>query len=310
METRKLINFGKASYVVSLPKQWIKKHSLNKGDILSIAETLDQNLTISPTHKQGIKKQEIKYINTTGKSLQRVHREIVSAYVNDYNIIQLTGKNLKEQAAAIENIMASLIALEIIEHDSEKIIAKDFINTQEISLQELIRKMDLALRSAHNQLHKLKTQKDLNSLLARTQSIKKLRFLAVRVIKHLLEHPSPKNKPADLLIAWEVVRMIKELKTQTVHIARYIMQIHKTDLRIELLKLHIPIEKIYLETINAYYKQDTEAAYTLSSKKKEIFTSLILPLKEHKTPVYVGNVTEIYKQEARALHEFTLRFCS
>ena len=32
MEVRKLIQFGGNSYVISLPKKWIKLHSLEKGD--------------------------------------------------------------------------------------------------------------------------------------------------------------------------------------------------------------------------------------------------------------------------------------
>ena len=39
MNVRKLIRFGKNSYVISLPKQWVDKTKLKKGDLISIDET-------------------------------------------------------------------------------------------------------------------------------------------------------------------------------------------------------------------------------------------------------------------------------
>ena len=33
---RKLISFGKGSYILSMPKDWIAKNNLKKGDLISI----------------------------------------------------------------------------------------------------------------------------------------------------------------------------------------------------------------------------------------------------------------------------------
>ena len=38
MEFRKLISFGKSSYVVSLPKAWVVQQKLKKGDLIAVDE--------------------------------------------------------------------------------------------------------------------------------------------------------------------------------------------------------------------------------------------------------------------------------
>ena len=47
MEYRKLISFGKNSYVVSLPKNWVRQNKLKKGDLVYIEENVS-NLVLQP----------------------------------------------------------------------------------------------------------------------------------------------------------------------------------------------------------------------------------------------------------------------
>ena len=41
MTYRKIIGFGGSSFVVSLPKEWINKYGLKKGDVVNIEEESD-----------------------------------------------------------------------------------------------------------------------------------------------------------------------------------------------------------------------------------------------------------------------------
>ena len=46
MEYRRLISFGRSSYVVSLPKEWIGQNNLKKGDLVYLQES-GPNLLLS-----------------------------------------------------------------------------------------------------------------------------------------------------------------------------------------------------------------------------------------------------------------------
>ena len=47
MDYRKIISFGKTSFVMSIPKSWVIKNGLKKGDLVSLEEN-EGNLIMSP----------------------------------------------------------------------------------------------------------------------------------------------------------------------------------------------------------------------------------------------------------------------
>lgn len=113
METRKLISFGTSSFVISVPKSWVRKNMLKKGDLLHIEDKKDE-LTIYPSH--AIKREEPKriLIEVDNKQLNLIKTEIVSAYLNNYDILDIAGRTLEEMAPAIKNILRNLTGIEII----------------------------------------------------------------------------------------------------------------------------------------------------------------------------------------------------
>src|SRR3989344_5839866 len=90
METRKIISFGNSSYVISMPKAWIRENRLKKGDLLNIEEKKDE-LLIYPG--QNDKKEEPKriMIEIDGKDISLIRTEVVSAYLTNYDIIEIMG---------------------------------------------------------------------------------------------------------------------------------------------------------------------------------------------------------------------------
>jgi antitoxin component of MazEF toxin-antitoxin module len=76
MEFRKLINFGKTSHVVSIPKAWLLKNKLNKGDTVSLQE-VDGNLLLSPNTGQAKKEPKEIVINVDNKDKSQIQRELM-----------------------------------------------------------------------------------------------------------------------------------------------------------------------------------------------------------------------------------------
>ena len=46
MNSRKIIKLGHSSYVVSVPKNWVKKNKLSKGDRILVRENGDNELIL------------------------------------------------------------------------------------------------------------------------------------------------------------------------------------------------------------------------------------------------------------------------
>ncbi len=183
MEYRKLIKFGNSAHVISLPNNWLKKNNLKKGNLIYFEENGNGELVLN----NEIKKVEYKptefTINITNKPLQTIQREIMHAYVNNYDLINING-DLRKYGKEIEETLTNLLAIEIMEQTSNKIVAKNFLDIKEVSINDNIRRIDLTIRSMVGYL-KESLNGDIDnfdgiSLL--DNNVNKVRFLLYRTI--------------------------------------------------------------------------------------------------------------------------------
>src|SRR3989344_9398290 len=131
MEYRKIISFGKSSFVVSLPKAWVTQNKLKKGDLVCFDE-MGSKLLVQPQNERGEEEEKEVVISVDGKSVSQIQRELIPAYINNVRTVNLIGKEIKDKAPQIEPIIQNLMALEIMEQSATKIVARDFLNMQEI----------------------------------------------------------------------------------------------------------------------------------------------------------------------------------
>jgi len=138
MEYRKLIAFGKSSYVISLPKAWIRQQKMKKGDLIYLEER--ENSLLLSSKIQGSPEPKKITISVDNKKIPQIRREVNAAYIENYREIALVGKQLKQQSAELLDMARSLIALEVLEITTEKIVTKDFLDMDKVSIKELIKK--------------------------------------------------------------------------------------------------------------------------------------------------------------------------
>ncbi|GAF82218.1 unnamed protein product, partial [marine sediment metagenome] len=189
MYTRRLVKAGQTSHTISLPKEWISKNNLQKGDTVYIHPKSDNELLVSI--EKTIKKPDKKKItiNIEGKDIDTIQRDITSAYLNNYNTITLFGEDITSKTKAIRKILHDFVALEISEQTSMRIIAKDLLNLQEISLYKTINRMDLIIRTMIDDTIKtFEGQKLQQSIRFRDYDVNRLYFLASRLLKGSLKN--------------------------------------------------------------------------------------------------------------------------
>jgi len=266
MNMRKLIGFGKNSFVVSLPKLWVDKNKLKKGDLLSIEESKEGLLlrtNVSPDKKDEPKRITV---NADGKDLTQLNTEIVSAYLNNHDIIEVISKDLKTNAPEIRAMLHNLSGLEIINQTSSRIVAKDLINLGEISITTLIRRMDNIARSMMGDTTECFSGADhADSLAHIDEEVNRLHFLTYRVIRGGLNDVRMANSlgtnPLKLHGDHTVTKRIERIADNTKRIARYLRDT-KLDQKWskELKELFLDIRQTYSDVMKAYYTNDEKAA--------------------------------------------------
>jgi phosphate uptake regulator len=189
MDVRKLIGFGKGSFVISLPKNWVDANKLSKGALITVEES-KAGLLLSPGSDATRKEENKITINVAHKDLPTIKSEIITAYLNDFDTIELLFKDLPKNGPKIKEIIRDLAGLEILEQTSHRLVAKDLLDINEISLQSIIRRMDLITRGMiEDTITCIEKKSDPDSVSQRDAEVNRLHFLAFRVIRKALSNP-------------------------------------------------------------------------------------------------------------------------
>ncbi len=263
MEYRKLIKFGKNSFVVSLPKNWLEQNKLKKGDLLYINEN-DEGLSISSKNNGGKDYKSIT-INTENKSLKRIQTEIISSYLNNYAEVRLEGSNIKENAVSIKEFITYLVGLEVIEQTKNKIIAKDLLDKESISLMKLIRRVDMIIRGMLDDSILTINEDNYESIYHRDQDVNRLVFLSIRALRSCIDTPCINREEGmdnfKVILLFDMFVHLERVGDQTKRIARYLRQLNNKKMKKELSELYTNIKKLYLDTMKSFYTADKELAF-------------------------------------------------
>lgn len=275
IDYRKLISFSKGSFIVTLPKSWVENNSLKKGDMLGVEED-SNSLTIYAKEKESEKKDKTISINAEGKSLGMIKAEVVSSYLNNYNTIEIFSKTLGENAPVIKEIIRNLSGMEIIEQTGSRIVAKDLIDINSVSIQSIIRRMDVITRSMiDDTIGCIEGKCSPAAILHRDVEVNRLYYLGFRVIKNAMEAPMLMKKlntnPWKLHSDKQVMARIEEIADRQKRISRLMASAgFKDDALEEFKKIMEELRDRYHGCMKAYYNNDKKLAFEIEVTHKPI----------------------------------------
>ncbi|MBU90361.1 hypothetical protein CMO94_02365 [Candidatus Woesearchaeota archaeon] len=273
IDYRKLIGFSKGSFVVTMPKYWVEKHNLKKGDMISIEEGSDE-LVFYAGEKETKKEEKSISISAEDKKLSMIKAEIVSSYLNNYNTIEIFSKTLEDDAPVIKGILRNLSGMEIIEQTGKRIVAKDLIDVSSISIQSIIRRMDVITRSMiDDTIMCMQGKCNPKSILHRDTDVNRLYYLGFRVIKNAMENPMLMNKletnPWRLLSDKMILSRIEEIADRQKRVSRLLAEAEFKDKILEEFKqISNEIKERYNNAMKAYYNNDKKIAYDIEITTK------------------------------------------
>ena len=271
---RKLISFGKGSYIISMPKNWVEKNNLKKGDLISVNDDGSELVVTANQQEKKLESKEIS-IDAKGKHLELLKSEIVSSYLNGYDTISISFDSNSKEAIKIKGIMRNLSGLEIMEQTSTRIVAKNLININEISIKNIIRRMDVITRAIMEDVVLCYTKQcSYESIYPRDTDVNRLFFLGSRVIKNAIKNPriakSLGIEPWHLHCDSMVIMRLERVADRQKRIARYLdMSNLDRATMAELEKIHSIICESYNETMKSYYSQDKQISLQIEVSNKD-----------------------------------------
>jgi phosphate uptake regulator len=194
MEARKLQRVG-ASFLISVPKRWVKAHTLDKGSTILVHERADGMLIIDA----GLAEEPVRRRNVISVSAN-APRNILAAYLTGYDVIEVNLGNAMTPAVKgeIKNMAAFLVGVEIIEEDAAKMTLQCLI-PRTIDLRAYLQRTYGIAAKMHEDAIRAFIRNDselAHDVINRDREVDRLYFLVVRQLRRAIASPS-----GDLLLS-------------------------------------------------------------------------------------------------------------
>ncbi len=141
MEYRRIQKTGGASYIVTLPKEWVEKNNLKQGDQVNIRITEENKIIISPGKE--IEKPKTTEMKFKSENFEHILRILISTYISGFKIIKIKGEEKLDENIinAVEKFRNLVSGYEIVDEKVNEIVLQDISNPLELLPDKLLERM-------------------------------------------------------------------------------------------------------------------------------------------------------------------------
>ena len=173
--------------LISLPVDWIKTHTLKKGDVVSVETNNDNSISIFPTDTRRETPKEVTIL-LPGLSTEKLLNQIYGSYLLGYDMIQIKGISPinYETREQIKSVIRKLVGLEIVDEDSFKITVQFLLDSHSMEVSKILKRMSSLIGGMHRDTISslLKNNDTLGDLIRkRDDEVDRQYFLIVRLMR-------------------------------------------------------------------------------------------------------------------------------
>src|SRR3989344_7720301 len=272
MTYRKIIGFGDSSFVISLPKAWIEKNGLKKGELLDVEEKGHALNVVPHTLKPTKEVSEIS-IDFTG-NLKDLKTRLLHAYVNNYHLINIKRTKIEEYAPAIRNVVDNFVGLDVVEQRDDKLIVSDVLNISGVSVFNHLRRIDRLVLSMSEDVKQIFLNKEdrTQALDQKDEDVNKISNLLFKVIRRAQNSNDMiilNLKINELFYYWDLIINLEEIGDHLKRIGREA----KNGVSSELFDLFIKCMSAYENSMKAIYTKNRDMAVDIMVIRKIFYNS-------------------------------------
>jgi phosphate uptake regulator len=310
MEIRRVQMTGGSSYIITLPKDWIKTLNIHKNDPIGLFQQSDGTLLISSKmdREQTQRIKEFQVDDTTDNEF--LSRKLIGAYIAGYNSIKIKskGRMLPGIRITVRNFTQSTIGQEVVEETDNSITLKDLLNPAEMPFHRTIKRMHIMTKGMYEDLlHGLRyNDKELaEDVLKRDNDIDRLHWLVARQHNIILRNINFAEKmgitTGVATTSFLISRITERIGDHIIKIAENVIKIIDSKLDKKLIDRideasHLSLD-IFSKSIGSFSKRDIKEAndniVTVKKleKKCEAINTLALTL-DPSISISIGYIVE------------------
>jgi phosphate uptake regulator len=282
MEIRRIQMTGGSSYIVTLPKDWIKSLNIKKNDPVGLLSQTDGTLLITPKidREQTQRIKEFDASNVTNQDF--LLRRLIGAYIAGYNSIEIKSSTRMSPVVkmTVRKFTQTTIGQEIVEETDTHIILKDLLNPAEMPFDRTIKRMHIIVKGMHEDIILAIQRNDrrlAEDVLSRDNEVDRLHWLAARQHNIILQNVSFAEKMGITIelatTSFLISRIIERIGDHVIRIAKNAINFTDTkidDLLIEKLESASQVAlDIFNKSISSFLRRDVKLANeTIESVEK------------------------------------------
>ena len=310
MEIRRVQMTGGSSYIITLPKEWIKNLNIQKNDPIGLFKQPDGALLVTPkiNRESALLTKSFNIDEQTENNY--LFRKLIGAYISGYNIIDIKSKQRIKLATrmTIRKFTQTAIGQEVVEETDKTITLKDLLNPAEMPFNRTLKRMHIMTKAMlEDAIYALKNmdKKLAQDILSRDDEIDRLHWLVARQHNIILRNVNFAEKLGTTLYNAEssylISRIIERIGDHVIRISNNIIEISEKKIDKEIISKLITASELSLDLFNksmsSFFRREInsankniEAVNTLEKFCREINTSSLQ--RNASLAVGIGNIVD------------------
>ena len=222
---RRVQEIGNSLYI-ALPREWVRRLGLSRGSLVRVAIDSRGALIVLPVNTES-SESELSEITLDVSKYPNLTRAIVRSYLLGYNVIKVYSRDgvKPEHREAVSRACSTLLGLGVVDERYDTITLQVF-TTMKVKLEELIRRINMISQSMYVDLYntlRSPSRETLHTIMSRDETLDKLYFYAIRVIRSSMRGYGLDIEPIKLLTYRLLLRNIEEIGDNVKSAARILL---------------------------------------------------------------------------------------
>ncbi len=280
-EKRKIQITGRSTYVVSLPKWWIRKAGMGRGDEVELWPRPDGSLLIRPEGRAE-RERKTAFIDGALYGEDEESRLLIGYYLNGYDIIHMRlRKDPALRRKVKEVIKDKLIGVEVIQEETDNLVAQCLLGYAELPLKTALSRMGILSVSMYRDA--LKALENHNKMLAedvasRDDEVDRLYFFVTRQLNMALTYRNIMEemglrRPSECMEYRIAAKSLERIADHAVRMARAFMAINaplRSEPKDKIIEVGSVASTVCENAIKALLKADVGLAQKAISQAREV----------------------------------------
>jgi phosphate uptake regulator len=273
MDIRKVQLTGGSSYVITLPKDWVKKLNIKKSDSLGMITQPDGTLLLTSRTSETRPHREKEITAGDIEEPEHLIRVLIGAYIMGYSTITVRspGRIPPPIRDAVIRFAQMTIGPEIMEEGTSFITIRDLLNPVEMPFDKTVRRMHILVRTMHEDAMAAleKRERSLAEEVPRRDSdVNRLQWLTARQSNMMMGDMTLSRRMGVSLEEansyFLISRIIERIGDHGVKIAKCVLLLldHKLDRKMQTKMAAASSESLRLlsNSLDTWFKKDIKAA--------------------------------------------------